>query len=359
MRLNLRSLSRFMLPPLLAALASWAVAAPTYRVQVIAPPVRDGGGMEFLWYRALDVNNQGTSLLSMFQYGTSGVSFHTYDKAGRPLRFLGGFDGRHGGSLRHAINNHGDVAGHRLHGYYWIGEVVKDQGFGAEIHGFPEGDYGGYFSSAYVYGLSDTGHAVGQAEGDLDDRWRGYVWHGGLMQEIGSFGGPTSTALAVNDKGQAVGHADLADGSKHAFSFRAGVLKDLGTLGGASSWAVDVNNRGQVVGTAQQADGGERAFLYAKRQMSALPTPDGASASAASINRQGQVVGRYTLAGQDHAFLFDGGVVHRLQDLLTNADQAVWTIASATTINDKGWILVDAHKAGDTHSTVLLLRPTP
>jgi probable HAF family extracellular repeat protein len=357
MPLNLQFLVRRLLPALLAALASWATAAaPVYRAHVIAPPVVVGD-LEWLWYTALDANNAGTSLLMVNQYGNPDVGFVTFDKSGWQLRHVGGYSGRYGGSLHHAINNTGDVAGHWLDGYHWVGEVQQDQGFGAQIRGFPEGTFGGWFSSAYVYGLSDAGHAVGQAEGELDGRWRGFVWQGGAMREVGSLGGPTSTAVAVNDKGQAVGHADLADGRVHAFSFRAGVLTDLGTLGGGSSWAVDVNQRGQVVGSAQQADGSERAFLYATGQMNALPTPEGASAYAASINRHGQVVGGYRLAKTGHPFLFDGGLVHRLQDLLDPADQTRWTIVRAVSINDKGWILVDAKRRGDQHTTVLLLKP--
>lgn len=355
MRPTLHSLSRFFLTPLLAVLAGWATAAPTYRAHVIAAP-EVSGGVEFLWYGALGMNNHGTSLLTLSQYANQGVGFVVYDKAGQYLRSVGGY-GRYGGSLRYAINDWGDVAGHEWHGYYWVGGVLMDQGFTATVHGFPEGDFNGYFSTAYAYGLSNEGHVVGQAEGDLDDRLRGYVWRDNVMQEIGTFGGATSTAVDVNKNGEAVGYADLADGSVHAFAFHEGVLRDLGTLGGANSWAVDINNRGQIVGIAQLADGTERAFIVDRQQMSALPTPEGASASAGSINRRGQVIGAYTLAGQSHPFLFDGGAVHRLQDLLRPRDQATWTIASAATINDKGWILVNANQAGYLHSTVLLLKP--
>lgn len=355
MRLNLHSLSRLLLPPLLAALAGWSVAAPTYRAHVIAAP-EVSGGIEFIWYSALDTNNHGTSLLTLSQYGNQGVGFVVYDKAGQYLRSVGGF-GRYGGNLCNAINDHGDVAGYDWAGYYWFATVQKDQGFSARIHGFPEGVFNGSFSDAYAYGMSDNGHVVGQAVGELDGRSRAYVWHEEVMQEIGTFGGATSTALAVNKNGVAVGYADLADGSVHAFAFRKGMLHDLGTLGGANSSALDINNRGQIVGKAQQADGTERAFIFDSRQMSALPTPEGASAHADSINQLGQVIGTYTLAGQSHPFLFEEGTVHRLQDLLSAHDQTVWTIASATTINDKGWILVDANKAGDLHSTVLLLKP--
>lgn len=351
----LSSLPRLVLPPLLAMLASWSVAAPTYRAHVIAAPQKSGD-IEFVWYGALDSNRYGTTLLTITQYASPGVGFLVYDKDGNYLRPVGGY-GRYGGNLCTAINDWGDVAGHDWAGYYWYGHVQMDQGFSATIHGFPEGVFGGAYSMAYAYDLSENGHVVGQAEGELDNRLRGYVWRDKVMQEIGTFGGATSVAVAVNKNGIAVGQADLADGSVHAFVFRNGLLRDLGTFGGANSWASGINDRGQIVGTAQQADGTQRAFIYHQLQMTAMPTPEGSSSQAQSINRQGQVVGSYTLAGQSQPFLFDEGIVHRLQDLLTPHDAAIWTIKGAVHINDKGWILVNADKEGYLHSTVLLLRP--
>lgn len=357
MRRPLQALVRLALLPLLALCTSLAAAQPSYRVKVIAPPEICCDGIELFWYTAIDLNNSGVSLLQQEQYATPGRSFVTYDRHGTFLKWLAG-DTRYQGNQRVAINNWGDVAGSATHdNYIWSGVVDMDQGFGASIHGFPDDEYDGFFSDAWAYGLSDEGHVVGQATSSVDGRHRAYLWRNEVMTEIGTFGGPSSTAVAVNDRGVAVGQADLADGRVHAFIYRQGKLRDLGTLGGANSWARSINGRGQVVGDAESADGSVRAFLHDNRQMSALPTPEGAAARAWSINRDGQVIGAYTLAGQTHLFLFDGSAVHRLNDLLAAGDKAVWTIEAAAGINDKGWILADGRKAGDLHSTVLLLKP--
>lgn len=353
----LQALVRLVLPPLLALGAGLGFAQPIYRAKVIAPPEVCCDGIELFWYTAIDLNNSGKSLLHQYQYGAPGVSFVTYDRHGNFIEWLAG-DTRYEGNRRVAINQWGDVVGSMTHSnFIWKGVVQMDQGFGASIHGFPDDEYGGFFSDAWAYGLSDEGHVVGQATSSVDGRHRGYLWRNEVMTEIGTFGGPTSAAVAVNNRGIAVGQADLADGRVHAFVYRQGKLRDLGTLGGANSWAGEINDRGRIVGTAELADGSSRAFVYDDRQMAALPTPEGASARAWSINRRGEVIGAYTLAGQTHAFLFDGVAVHRLNDLLATADQAAWTIESATGINDKGWILADGRKAGDLHSTVLLLKP--
>jgi probable HAF family extracellular repeat protein len=179
------------------------------------------------------------------------------------------------------------------------------------------------------------------------------------MVEIGTLGGPSSGATAINGRGVVVGSADLADGTSHAFAYRNGRLHDLGTLGGLNSSAKDINNKGQIVGKAQQADGVERAFVYSDRVMKPLPTPEGASASAWSINRTGFAVGSYRLDGQSHSFLYDGVAVHRLNDLIDQTVQRPWTIESVAAINDKGWILCDGRRAGDKHATVLMLKPRP
>jgi hypothetical protein len=46
-----------------------------------------------------------------------------------------------------------------------------------------------------------------------------------------------------------------------------------------------------------------------------------------------------------------------VEDLLTDAARARWTITGVAAVNDKGWILCNGRQAGDEHDTVLLLKP--
>src|SRR5919109_581630 len=67
--------------------------------------------------------------------------------------------------------------------------------------------------------------------------------------DLGTLGGTSSEAVAMNASGQVVGAASTAgDLQRHAFSWtQASGMVDLGTLGGGFSTARDVNASGQVV----------------------------------------------------------------------------------------------------------------
>lgn len=134
-----------------------------------------------------------------------------------------------------------------------------------------------------------------------------------LMQDLGSLGGSTSNALAINDHGEVTGRSAIAAGGPwHAFVYTPGTggMRDLGTLGGDSSEPTAINNEGCIIGWATDYLGGMRAFIWTPDEgMGNLGSLGGyySYTYAYDINDRGQVVGESEIYEEfnppHHAFL--------------------------------------------------------
>lgn len=110
--------------------------------------------------------------------------------------------------------------------------------------------------------------------------------------------------LGINAAGVVVGSSDLD--SAHSRAFRAkpgGLMEDLGTLGGPTSGANAINDAGTIVGWATLANMQSHAFVYSDgdgmidlndRVLPGSPCLD----IPYGINRTGQIVVTYSLPGQ-------------------------------------------------------------
>ncbi|MGB7219190.1 MAG: PxKF domain-containing protein [Vicinamibacterales bacterium] len=101
--------------------------------------------------------------------------------------------------------------------------------------------------SSYALDISESGVAVGYS-GSHAFKWT----QASGMADLGTLGGGSSIAWAINDQGTlAVGASRTAANTQHAFAWtEAAGMTDLGTLGGISpgSYATGVNNGALVVG---------------------------------------------------------------------------------------------------------------
>jgi probable HAF family extracellular repeat protein len=215
----------------------------------------------------------------------------------------------------------------------------------------PLGTLGGNGSSAMainaagqVTGLSYVTHWTPPAP-DPHVQWHAFLYSGGTMHDLGTFGGNISSGTAINASGQVAGFAALNNlpypaAATHAFLYSNGALIDIGTLGGSNSSAAGINAKGQIVGRSDSTvDPYGRAFLYSNGSMTDIGTLGGPGAIATGINASGQVTGTSGAppvpecgTPNQHAFRYAGGA---MTDLGTLGGCGSTGIA----INDAGQVL--------------------
>jgi probable HAF family extracellular repeat protein len=204
-------------------------------------------------------------------------------------------------SYAYGINNSGQVVGasytnypEPLHAFLYDSSGMTDLG-----------TLGGVISQAFA--INQNGQIVGRA--NTTNAAHAFLCDNGVMSDLGALApGQNSYAQAVNDSGVVVGYSGASDGQYHAFLYQSGVMSDLGTGSGISSTAGAINNRGQILLGIQYAQSGD-SYLYSDGAMEKLSDltdlPAGwALTGMSGINDNGQIVGEGTnVLGTARAFL--------------------------------------------------------
>ena len=181
---------------------------------------------------------------------------------------------------------------------------------------------------------------------------RSFLWQHGVMQDLGTLGGPDAALEAMNESGQIVGisytnstpNLDTGIPTLDPFLWEKGSMVDLGTLGGTVGFANFINSRGQVVGVSNLAgDATNHGFLWERGTLTDLGTLGGINSEAFWISDSGLIVGRGDFSSQStdhHAFLWKNGVMTDLGVV------DPWPCSTAYSINSKGQVVGDTGICG-------------
>ena len=155
-----------------------------------------------------------------------------------------------------------------------------------------------------------------------------------------------------------VGYSSLPNsGYSHAVLWSNGTISDLGTLGGSTSAAYAINGAGQIVGYAYTSKGAMHAFLYSGGKMTGLGTLGyGDTSVAKAINGSGVVAGTASTTYGYHAFIYSGGKMQDLNNMIPAGSG--WVLTDATGITDTGQIICNAKNTTTYSNHALLLTPS-
>ncbi len=179
------------------------------------------------------------------------------------------------------------------------------------------------------------------------------------MVDLGGLGGTFGNPFFMNDRGQVIGISNLpGDATAHPFLWsKSRGMKDLGTLGGTYGHAHWINHKGEIVGFSNlEGDQAGHAFLWRHGVMTDLGTiGTDPESDAGSINSQGQIVGGTFMPGADlRGWLWEhGGPIVDLQNLILPGSGL--TVIGANLINDRGEIGASGMLPnGHTHAILLI-----
>ncbi len=230
-----------------------------------------------------------------------------------------------------------------------------------------------------VFGGADSMNAKGQVAGDSsnysgDPSTHAVIWNGTAVIDLGTLPGVSYSATfgsqsTMNSYGQVVGLSGTVGGSSAGGGYRAflwtptspnsssGTMVDLGIVGGARV----INGSGTVGGLIATASGARHSFIWTPATPNGstgtvidLGTLGGTNADGVyGLNDAGQAVGTSQLLGDTvwHAFIFSGGVMGDLNDLIPSGSE--WELSQAFSINNHGQIVGYGSIGGQLHSYLL------
>lgn len=244
------------------------------------------------------------------------------------------------------------------------------------------GTLGGTFGAAF--GVSDERLVNGNSTLPGDTALHGFLWRNGVTTDLGTLGGPNSSAsFPLNDRGEVAGASETSTSDPlgedfcgfrtHliclAFLWQDGVMTPLPTLGGNNGTAFEINNRGQAAGEAENTTADPtcvapqvlqfKPVILEKDDIQELPTfPGDSDGIAFAINDKGRVVG---ISGNCATPSFHALLWHRRDEVGSQDedDRDHWTVTDLGNlggtmgnfpqdINNQGQVVGFSDLPGDT-----------
>ena len=163
--------------------------------------------------------------------------------------------------------------------------------------------------TSLAYGVNDSNHVVGEFFATTTSKETAFLYVGGNFQNLGTLGGDSSYASAINNKDQIVGFSDTTNNlASHAFLYENGLLNDIHAVG-SESYAAAINDGGQVVGYFREVTSIRRhACVWTNATSGSMIdlTPSATDDNEAdAINNRGVIAGTTsTASGQSHAVIY-------------------------------------------------------
>jgi probable HAF family extracellular repeat protein len=209
------------------------------------------------------------------------------------------------------------------------------------------GTLGGYSSKANA--INNLGQVVGSAWTVGNLAHHATIWNGTTVTDLGVLTGSYSIANDINDLGQVVGYSDVFGPTLWNGTIASGLRKPgvNNFIEGDIQNATGINNAGQIVGNGSVYVAGngyntqysfpQQALLLDGATITNLGTFNGLGSSAAAINNLGQVagygevvVGDITISNR-RAALWNGSII-------TNLGGYSNSFSTALDINDAGQV---------------------